>query len=184
MGVATHSSILAWRIPWTEEPGGLQSMGSQRVRHDTAPTTTTITSCVWDGSCPQANPWSPRLQPPQLTPWGSSSLITGLQPQFPVFTSILCWAGSQDWTQSSWLKLWPFLLVSANFVSGFSTLIHMYFSGPRLWSAGCQELLFPRMPHSSRYPQTRPLPLMLDPSWTWIPSNCTWIHTKTLNLNC
>ena len=33
-GVATHSSILAWRIPWTEEPGGLQSMGSQRVRHN------------------------------------------------------------------------------------------------------------------------------------------------------
>ena len=33
-GMATHSSTLAWRIPWTEEPGGLQSMGSQRVRHD------------------------------------------------------------------------------------------------------------------------------------------------------
>ena len=33
-GIATHSSILAWRIPWTEEPGGLQSMGSPRVRHD------------------------------------------------------------------------------------------------------------------------------------------------------
>ena len=32
--VATHSSILAWRIPWTEEPGGLLSMGSQRVRRD------------------------------------------------------------------------------------------------------------------------------------------------------
>ena len=32
-GTATHSSILAWRIPWTEEPGGLQSMGSQRVAH-------------------------------------------------------------------------------------------------------------------------------------------------------
>ena len=32
--MATHSSILAWRIPWTEEPGWLQSMGSQRVRHD------------------------------------------------------------------------------------------------------------------------------------------------------
>ena len=29
-----HVSILAWRIPWTEEPGGLQSIGSQRVRHD------------------------------------------------------------------------------------------------------------------------------------------------------
>ena len=33
-GMATHSSILAWRIPWTEEPGGLQSIGSQRVGHD------------------------------------------------------------------------------------------------------------------------------------------------------
>ena len=32
--MATHSSILAWRIPWTEGPGRLQSMGSQRVRHD------------------------------------------------------------------------------------------------------------------------------------------------------
>ena len=33
-GMATHSSILAWRIPWTEELGGLQSMESQRVKHD------------------------------------------------------------------------------------------------------------------------------------------------------
>ena len=33
-GMATHSSILAWRIPWTEEPGGLQSIGLQRVRYD------------------------------------------------------------------------------------------------------------------------------------------------------
>ena len=32
--MATHSSILAWKIPWTEEPGGLQSMGSPRVGHD------------------------------------------------------------------------------------------------------------------------------------------------------
>ena len=32
--MASHSSILAWRIPWTEEPDGLQSMGLQRVRHD------------------------------------------------------------------------------------------------------------------------------------------------------
>ena len=33
-GMATHSSILAWGIPWTEEPGGLQSTGSQRAGHD------------------------------------------------------------------------------------------------------------------------------------------------------
>ena len=34
MGMATHSSILAWRIPWTEEPGGLQSIWSQKAGHD------------------------------------------------------------------------------------------------------------------------------------------------------
>ena len=33
-GMAAHSSILAWRIPWTEEPGGLKSMGSHRVGHN------------------------------------------------------------------------------------------------------------------------------------------------------
>ena len=33
-GMVTHSSILAWRIPWTENPGGLQSLGLQRVGHD------------------------------------------------------------------------------------------------------------------------------------------------------
>ena len=39
--VATHSSIFAWRIPWTEEPGGLQSMGSQKVGHDRVTNTNT-----------------------------------------------------------------------------------------------------------------------------------------------
>ena len=38
-GIATHSTPLAWRIPWTEEPGGLQPMGLQRVRHDWATNT-------------------------------------------------------------------------------------------------------------------------------------------------
>ena len=57
-GMATHSSILTWRIPWTEKPGGLQSMGSQRVRHDQVTnthTTVTITlsflSRVLEGHC-------------------------------------------------------------------------------------------------------------------------------------
>ena len=43
-GMATHSIILAWRIPWTEEPGGLQSTGSQRVRHDWVTNTFTFFS--------------------------------------------------------------------------------------------------------------------------------------------
>ena len=42
-GIATHSSILAWRIPWTEEPGSLQSRGSRRVRHGLATNTTQTT---------------------------------------------------------------------------------------------------------------------------------------------
>ena len=44
-GMATHSSPLAWRIPWTEEPGRLQSMGLQRVRYDWA--TNTFTFMSW-----------------------------------------------------------------------------------------------------------------------------------------
>ena len=40
--MATHSSIPAWRIPWTEEPGGLQSMGSQRVGHNRGTNTFTF----------------------------------------------------------------------------------------------------------------------------------------------
>ena len=45
-GMAIHSSILAWRVPWTEEPGRLQSTGSQKVRHHGVATQVTIT---WGG---------------------------------------------------------------------------------------------------------------------------------------
>ena len=45
-GMATHSSRIAWRISWTEEPGGLQSMGSQRVGHDWATFTLSLVPCV------------------------------------------------------------------------------------------------------------------------------------------
>ena len=45
--MATYSSTLTWRIPWTEEPGGLQSMGSQRLRHDWSDLAHTNTKPVW-----------------------------------------------------------------------------------------------------------------------------------------
>ena len=45
--MATHSSILAWRIPWTEEPDGLQSRGSQRVGHDRGKVAHTLWKTVW-----------------------------------------------------------------------------------------------------------------------------------------
>ena len=46
-GTAIHSSILAWRTPWTEEPGGLQSMGSQRVGHDRSDLACTSGRFTW-----------------------------------------------------------------------------------------------------------------------------------------
>ena len=49
--MATHSRILAWRIPWTEEPGGLQSMGSQRVRHNLMTNTHTRLGVTWKRKC-------------------------------------------------------------------------------------------------------------------------------------
>ena len=61
-GMTTHSSILAWRIPWTEEPGGLQFMGSQRVGHNWSDLARTV--CVCYGyvlshvlSCGPMNPY-------------------------------------------------------------------------------------------------------------------------------
>ena len=66
-GMATHSSVLAWRIPWTEEPGGLQSMGSQRVRHDWSDLagTQAWTFCsvqLLGHVCLIAAPWTPACQ--------------------------------------------------------------------------------------------------------------------------
>ena len=48
-GVATHSSILAWRIPWMEETGGLQFTGSQRIGHDCVSNTCTASSLLHAG---------------------------------------------------------------------------------------------------------------------------------------
>ena len=56
--LATHSSILAWKIPWTEEPGGLQSMGSQRVGHDWTTNTFTFKQGEWAAHAQKTRtPW-------------------------------------------------------------------------------------------------------------------------------
>ena len=49
-GMATHSNILAWRIPWTEEPGGLWSIGSQRIGHDWSDLACTMTDVSYKDS--------------------------------------------------------------------------------------------------------------------------------------
>ena len=57
-GMATHSSILAWRIPWTETPGRLQSMGLHRVRHNWA----TNTHKIWNHpKCPSTDEWIKKM---------------------------------------------------------------------------------------------------------------------------
>ena len=64
--MATHCSILAWKMPWTEEPGGLQSMGSQRVGHDWV---TSLYLAVLDLSCSmwELVPWPGiKSKPPAL----------------------------------------------------------------------------------------------------------------------
>ena len=54
-GMAIHSSIVAWKIPWTEEPGGLQSMGSQRVRYEWAHTHIKMVEWFWMGGTDRLN---------------------------------------------------------------------------------------------------------------------------------
>ena len=62
-----HSSTLAWKIPWTEEPGGLQSMGSQRVRHNWATSHSLFTFTHW------RRQWQPApvFLPGEFQGWGS-----------------------------------------------------------------------------------------------------------------
>ena len=61
--MAVHSNILAWRTPRTEEPGGLQSMGSQKVRHDCVTDTHTYACITWSSSCPsvETGVWGTKL---------------------------------------------------------------------------------------------------------------------------
>ena len=70
--MAPHSSTLAWKIPWTEEPGRLQSMGSRRVRHDWATSLSLFTFMHW------RRKWQPILVflPGESQGWGHTELDT------------------------------------------------------------------------------------------------------------
>ena len=93
--MAAHSSILAWKIPWMEEPGGLQSVGSQRVRHDWATSLThsfsliSVFICEISVSRARECPWS-------SLGWSRSGLSSAICPghhSFP-FLSICMHLGS------------------------------------------------------------------------------------------
>ena len=80
--MATHSSILAWRIPWTEEPGGLQSMGSQRVGHDWATDLICSDLMYIYGKIPRRRRWQPTpvFLPGESMDRGAwQAMYTGLQ---------------------------------------------------------------------------------------------------------
>ena len=69
--MATHCSVLAWETPWTEEPGGLQPMGPQRVRHDSRDTASTHAQSVGESqdhlTLPLNHPGGPPVQVPELS---------------------------------------------------------------------------------------------------------------------
>ena len=88
--MATHSSILFWRIPWTEEPGGLQSMGSQRVGHDWV-INTSLYLCV---CCLHTAVLEWHL------PEGKVYLITLFQGPKSLLFHIICWVNKS--TKSDW----------------------------------------------------------------------------------
>ena len=116
--MATHSSILAWRIPWTEEPGGLPSMGSHRVRHDWSDLAAAAAACLLSWwyyptisvsltsfpPCPQSFPElgsfpiSPSPSSGQSIRASASVLPMNIQGWFPLgLTGLISW-------QSKWLS--------------------------------------------------------------------------------
>ena len=89
-GMATHSSILAWRSPWTEEHGSLQAMGSQRVEHDWV----TNTSSCWGGQALELRLCNCSAQA-QLLQSMWNLLGTGIEPVSPVLASTFLTTGPQ-----------------------------------------------------------------------------------------
>ena len=104
--MATHSIILAWEIPWTEEPGGLQAMGSQRVGHDLAtklppppPQTRLQTGGqIAPATCPSSQDSLPPVQLLGLETWFSRTSRMFLAPQL---------GNSSDTPSSSFLGTIP-----------------------------------------------------------------------------
>ena len=122
--MATYSSILAWRIPWTEEPGGLQSIGLQRVEYDWKtehipnPQHTPKPSCYHLGLCPSL---SPPLQP---SPTPCSFRLTYINLQ----SSSAC----QPFPQSSYFQQFWLSSVCSEWEV---TLFHEYLSDLQFWNS-------------------------------------------------
>ena len=93
--MATHSSILVWRIPWTEEPGGLQSMGSQRVGRDWVTNTSGLEERLLQTWCCHAAPVQPgkggAASGAEGRPWSAARKTVGTDQSVPQHQQIgLC----------------------------------------------------------------------------------------------
>ena len=94
-GMATHSSILAWRMPWTEQPGRLQSLGLQRVKHDSV--IEQQHSLFWASQVAQRVKNMPAGQETQETQVRSLGRKDSLEEYMATHSSILAWR--MPWTE-------------------------------------------------------------------------------------
>ena len=111
--MTTHSSFLAWRIRWTEEPGGLQSVGSHRVRHDGETDTFTTCTLCWT-SCESW--WVPSTSHKPGNPHLSSKFSKIPPPRSHLFSE----PSLRPWWSSS--TTWHYLILLPN-ASGFARLV-------------------------------------------------------------
>ena len=122
--MAPHSNTLAWKIPWREEPGGLQSMGSQRLRHDWATSLSLFTFMHW------RKKWQPTpvFLPEESQGWGSlvgCRLWDRTESAWLKFSEILNEYYNHDpiWVFNTLTKLWFFFFHRIFFSFGFHTSI-------------------------------------------------------------
>jgi len=118
--MATHSSILAWRIPWTEKPGGPQSMGLQRVKHDWAH--------MQEISSSQQNDF-----PQTLSEWSMAEAECHCYCSYFKWEFLLCWSnremlGTQDLFLNSQAQVLK--MKSYSFFSYKGTFVDMFITGP------------------------------------------------------
>ena len=103
-GMATHFSILAWRIPWAEEPGRLQSIGPQRVRHDWAANTFTFQTWPWWPPGAMLRPFNNTESPSCLREWVGLLSVTGHSAVQPGSRSMKRSTAGE--VSSLWLRSW------------------------------------------------------------------------------
>ena len=140
--MTAHSSIPAWRIPWTEKPGGRQSMGSQRVRHDCATKhSTVLTSERLSSTSACLLVWLPPAPPgPTTTQLPVPSAVS----LFPTHHGFLPWGKKKKKSQA-----WKSLNTNQMKGAGKNVFLHINHPGPC-----CAENLV--NPHQSSYQESLP----------------------------